>query len=201
MFIGQVRSADFAKKRVYDYSPSRTNVLKRTDIPKLKQEIANVKKGYSRLKNMGVQEAHELKQQQGLNQITVRGMRLNYRTENNTKIDKLKEPIADRLRSYKFYKEKNKEFAEVDNWLENRKKRNQAVESVVEPPKFTNNTAPKVTSSNTTKTPTPLLQSKPKLEIGMKGKLGLGAVGLLGAGAIGYSIYRKVRSDKGKKRR
>lgn len=34
----------------------------------------------------------------------------------------------------------------------------------------------------------------------LKGKLGLGAIGLLTAGAIGYSVYRKIRTDKGKKR-
>ena len=196
MFIGQVQSAEFAKKKVYDYSPSRTNVLKRTDIPKLKQEIANVNNGYSRLKNMGVQEIHKLKDQQKLNQITVRGMRLNYRTENNTKIDKLQIPVSKRLESYKFNKEKDKEFAEVDNWLENRKKRNQVTAPKIESSKVTTNPNPKV---NAAKSTTTLLSPKPR--IGIKGKLGLGAVGLLGAGAIGYSIYRKVRSDKGKKRR
>ena len=39
-----------------------------------------------------------------------------------------------------------------------------------------------------------------KMKLGMKGKLGLGAVGLAATGAIGYGIYRKIRSDKNKKR-
>ena len=41
-----------------------------------------------------------------------------------------------------------------------------------------------------------LLTPKP----GMRMKLGLGAVGLAATGAIGYGIYRKIRSDKNKKR-
>ena len=183
----------FGRKKVYDYSPSRTFVTRGMDIPKLKQDIADVRKGNSRLKDMFVQERKDLKHKQGLNQITVRGMRLNYRVEHNSRIDPLQQPLSKRLESYKFNKEKNKEFAEVDNWLENRKKRSQPIES----PKPTNNAAPKV-DSNTTKTSTSLLQ--PKSKLGMKGKLGLGAIGLATVGAVGYGIARKLRSDKGKKR-
>lgn len=43
-------------------------------------------------------------------------------------------------------------------------------------------------------------ESKPKWDKTKLKKAGLGAAGLLTAGAIGYGVYRKMRSDKGKKR-
>lgn len=192
-FIGQVQSTEFAKRKIYDYSNKES---KRTNIPELKQRLKEVKESYAK-KSLTVQQQSVLKHKQSLNQITIRGMRLNSRAF--SKVDPLKEPIANRLKSYKFNKEKQKEFDEVDNWLENRKKRSQVIEPKIESPKPTNNAAPKITSSNTTKSTTSLLQ--PKSGMGMKGKLGIGAVGLLGTAALSYGVYRKIRSDKGKKRK
>jgi hypothetical protein len=42
--------------------------------------------------------------------------------------------------------------------------------------------------------------NEPKWDKTKLKKAGLGAAGLLTAGAIGYGVYRKMRSDKGKKR-
>lgn len=66
-------------------------------------------------------------------------------------------------------------------------------------------TASSTTQTSTSKvispsqsTKTPLLA--PKAKGSSLGKIGLVGAGLLTTGAVGYGIYRKMRSDKGKKR-
>lgn len=207
IFIGTL-GIRFGRKKVYDYSPKRTVVTRGVDTDKLKQDIVDVRKGNSRLKDMFVGERSKLKHKQELNQITVGGMRTNYRAEHNSKVDKLKEPLSKRLEEYKFNKKKQKEFDEVDNWLENRKKRNQPTSNLSS---NSTNTTLKPTSLKTPKssevakvippqstTKTPLLQ--PSIRGNSLNKIGLGAAGLLTTGAIGYTIYRKTRKDKGRKR-
>lgn len=58
---------------------------------------------------------------------------------------------------------------------------------------------PSITNNPPPKTQPPLLSPR-KSGLSIKNKLALGALGLGTVGAIGYTIYRKTRKDKGKKR-
>lgn len=77
-------------------------------------------------------------------------------------------------------------------------KRNIVIREQVIPPKSTNTFSPNKQNVGNVKATSNTQLLTPKSGMGMK--LGLGAVGLAATGAIGYGIYRKIRSDKNKKR-
>ena len=106
----------------------------------------------------------------------------------------------------KFSPQPKQELAEVNDTLENKFKKE--TKEVIKPSSPISANTPKnnpvkIESHSLPKTETKIPTNntsllKPKRN--SLGKVGLGAVGLLTAGGIGYGIYRKLRSDKGKKR-
>lgn len=103
--------------------------------------------------------------------------------------DKITKLVRERIRERNLLKEANEK---IDNTV---KSFNDAVKA----PSSTINNPPKNSVSEVIKPKASSSLLKPKS--GGKGLLiGAGAAGLLTAGAIGYGMYRKRRSDKGKKR-
>ena len=168
---------EFARRKIYDYVNEANS---RTDITKIKQRVKEVREGYANLKNLSHLEKSRLAHKKELNKIEIRSMRLNQKAL-SPKIDKLKEPIGNRLSAYKFNKEKQKEYDEVKNWLKNRKK-------------TATNTAGALTITKKSPVPTKSL-------LGKKLAIGAGAIVTTGLGIAAVNRLRKSRSDKGKKRK
>lgn len=102
--------------------------------------------------------------------------------------DKLAELVRERIREKNLLKEANEK---IDNTVKSFNDKVKAPSNVVNsPPKNSVSEVIKPKASNTLLTP-----KKSSLS-----KAGLVGAGLLTAGAIGYTIYRKTRKDKGKKR-